>query len=50
MIAAWLQQQDNVSVPSWMMLQTALRKIGENELATRLERIEEEQRGVERER
>ena len=39
MIAAWLQKQDNVSkkgVPSWMMLQTALREIGENELADKI--------------
>ena len=37
MLAAWLQQQDNVSqngVPSWSVLRTALRKIGENELAS----------------
>ena len=36
MLAAWLQQQDNVSqagVPSWSVLQTALREIEENELA-----------------
>ena len=36
MLAAWLQLQDNVSqhgVPSWTALQTALRMIGENELA-----------------
>ena len=39
MLAAWLQQQDNVcrvGVPSWSVLQTALRKIGENELANRI--------------
>ena len=38
MLAAWLQQQDNVSqvgTPSWSVLQTALRNIGENELADR---------------
>ena len=32
MIAAWLQQQDNVCKngdPSWVVLQTALKKIGE---------------------
>lgn len=37
MLAAWLQQEDNVSqrgVPSWSTLQTALRNIGENELAS----------------
>ena len=36
MLAAWLQKQDNVSqvgAPSWSVLQTALRKIEENELA-----------------
>ena len=36
MLAAWLQQQDNVSqvgTPSWSVLQTALGNIGENELA-----------------
>ena len=36
MLAAWLQQQDNVSqhgIPSWSVLQTALKNIGENELA-----------------
>ena len=36
MLAAWLQQQDNVSqhgIPSWSVLQTALKNIGEKELA-----------------
>ena len=36
MLAAWLQQQDQVSqvsAPSWSVLQQALRNIGENELA-----------------
>ena len=36
MLAAWLQQQDNVSqvgAPSWRVLQRALNDIGENELA-----------------
>ena len=36
MLAAWLKKQDNVSqvgAPSWSVLQTALRKIEENELA-----------------
>ena len=36
MLAAWLQQQDNVAkrgVPSWSTLKTALVNIGENELA-----------------
>ena len=39
MLAAWLQQQDNVTskgVPSWSVLQTALRSIGENELASEI--------------
>ena len=39
MLAAWLQQQDNVSqkgVPSWSVLQAALKKLGENELAKRI--------------
>ena len=39
MLAAWLQQQDNVThkgVPSWFVLQTALRSIGENELASEI--------------
>ena len=37
MIAAWLQQQDNVctsGVPSWAVLRNALEKIGENQLDT----------------
>ena len=36
MLAAWLQQQDNVTdngVPSWSILKTALVNIGGNELA-----------------
>ena len=36
MLAAWLKQQDNVKengVPSWSVLQTALKHIGENQLA-----------------
>ena len=36
MLAAWLQQQYNVSqhgIPSWSVLQAALKNIGENELA-----------------
>ena len=39
MLAAWLQQQDNVSqrgIPSWSVLQTALKIIGENELANEI--------------
>ena len=42
MIAAWLQQQDNVSkkgVPSWTVLQTALRKIGEIQLADEIDQL-----------
>ena len=39
MLAAWLQQQDNVSrkgVPSWSVLRTALESIGEHQLASEL--------------
>ena len=39
MLAAWLQQQDNVSqqgVPSWSVLRAAQRRIRENELADQL--------------
>ena len=39
MLAAWLQQQDNVSqngVPSWSVLRTALEEIGEIQLASEL--------------
>ena len=39
MLAAWLQQQENVpqkGVPSWQMLQTALRRMGENQLADKI--------------
>ena len=39
MIAAWINRQDNVlqvGVPSWSVLQTALRKIGENEVANQI--------------
>ena len=39
MLAAWLQQQDNVpqeGVPSWSVLQAALRNIGESELADKI--------------
>ena len=39
MLETWLQQQDNVThkgVPSWSVLQTALRGIGENELASEI--------------
>ena len=39
MLAAWLQQQDNVCKngnPSWVVLQTALEKIGERQLASEL--------------
>ena len=39
MLAAWLQQQDNVSlngVPSWSVLRTALEEIGERQLASEI--------------
>ena len=39
MLAAWLQQQDNVSrkgVPSWSVLRTALEEIGEHQLASEI--------------
>ena len=39
MLSAWLKQQDNVSQkggPSWSVLQAALRRIGENELANKI--------------
>ena len=39
MIAAWLKQKDNVlkvGAPSWSVLKTALRKIGENEIASKI--------------
>ena len=39
MLAAWLRQQDNVcqnGVPSWPVLEAALRRMGENELASRI--------------
>ena len=39
MLSAWLNQQDSVpqkGVPSWSVLQAALRKIGENELASEI--------------
>ena len=39
MIAAWLRQQDNVlqvGVPSWSVLQTALKKIGEVNVASQI--------------
>ena len=38
-LAAWLQQQDNVSkkgVPSWSVLRNALEEIGEKQLASEL--------------
>ena len=40
MLAAWLKQRDDVyqiGSPSWTILQNALRKIGENTLADRIE-------------
>ena len=39
MIATWLEKKDNVSkngAPSWLVLQTALRKIDENDLADQI--------------
>ena len=39
MLAAWLQQQDNVphnGDPSWPVLQAALKRMGENELANKI--------------
>ena len=39
MLAAWLQQQDNVSrkgVPSWSVLRRALEEIGEHQLASEI--------------
>ena len=40
MLAAWLQQQDNVSkrgVPCWAVLKTTLEDIGENQLASEID-------------
>ena len=40
MLSAWLQQQDDVSkkgVPSWSVLRAALQKMGENELASKIQ-------------
>ena len=36
MLAGWLQQQDNVGVPSWSVLRTALEEIGEHQLASEI--------------
>ena len=39
MLAAWLQQADNVSqrgVPSWSVLKAALKRIGEKSLAEKI--------------
>ena len=39
MLSAWLQQKDDVveeALPSWSALKTALRKIGENKVASEL--------------
>ena len=39
MLSAWLQQQDNVTqngVPSWSVLRTALKRMGEHETADRI--------------
>ena len=41
MLAAWLQQQDNVAkkgVPSWEVLRVGLMNIDENELASEINR------------
>ena len=40
MLSAWLQQQDDVSkrgVPSWNVLRAALQRMGENELANKIQ-------------
>ena len=40
MLSAWLQQQDNVAskgVPSWSVLSAALKRMGEHELANRID-------------
>ena len=39
MLAAWLAQQDDVlekGVPSWSVLQAALRRMGENQIASEI--------------
>ena len=39
MLSAWLQRQDDVTekgVPSWSVLEAALRRMGQNELADRI--------------
>ena len=36
MLSAWLQQQDNVGVPSWSVLRAALKRMGEHETADRI--------------
>ena len=39
MLAAWLKQQDNTfqkGIPSWSVLQAALRSIEDNQLASRI--------------
>ena len=39
MFSSWLQQHDNVlqkGIPSWSMLKAALKAIGENEIADRI--------------
>ena len=43
MLSAWLQQKDDVAeeaLPSWSVLETALRKIGENKIAKELSKCE----------
>ena len=36
MLSAWLQQRDNVRVPSWSVLRAALQRMGEHETADRI--------------
>ena len=36
MLSAWLQQQDNVGVPSWSALKAALKRMGENKIADKI--------------
>ena len=40
MVSAWLQQQDNVAqkgLPSWSVLRAALRRMGENKVASKIQ-------------
>ena len=36
MLSAWLQQKDNIGVPSWSVLREALKRMGEHETADRI--------------